>query len=172
MRVSLRQFLLGLLVLEMLGTAAELLLLGHFEDVWQVAPLALIALGLVVLTWYWFNRSASSLQALRVVTGAGDCQRGYWLRPALSSQRRVPAGYRPVDERARALDESAAGEGAAGIGSRRDGSLSASSAWHTRISIRLWTSSVKDDTRVTLNSPPWVEIYSRSTYAANREAVQ
>ena len=63
----LRQFLLGLLVLEMLGTAAELILLGHFEDVWQVAPLALIALGLVVLTWYWFNRSANSLQALRVV---------------------------------------------------------------------------------------------------------
>jgi FtsH-binding integral membrane protein len=63
----LRQFLLGLLVLEMLGTAAELILLAHFEDPWQIAPLALIAMGLVVLTWFWFSRSANSLQALRVV---------------------------------------------------------------------------------------------------------
>ena len=51
----------------MLGTAAELILLAHFEDPWQIAPLALIAMGLVVLTWFGFSRSANSLQALRVV---------------------------------------------------------------------------------------------------------
>jgi hypothetical protein len=28
----------------MVGTAVELLFLGHFEDAWQVGPLALIAI--------------------------------------------------------------------------------------------------------------------------------
>jgi len=63
----LRKVILALLVLEMLGTAAELILLGHFEDVWQMVPLVLIAAGVVVLAWHWFDRRASSLLALRVV---------------------------------------------------------------------------------------------------------
>ncbi len=59
--------LLGLLVLEMLGTAAELVLMGHFEDGWQLAPLGLIASGLVVLVWHGFDRSGNSILAFRLV---------------------------------------------------------------------------------------------------------
>jgi hypothetical protein len=50
-----------------LGTASELLLLGHFEDTWQLVPLALIAAGLVVVAWYAVVRSAVSLRAFQGV---------------------------------------------------------------------------------------------------------
>ena len=45
---ALRRLLLGLLAFGLLGTATDLLLIGHHEDVWQVTPLATIALALVV----------------------------------------------------------------------------------------------------------------------------
>ena len=64
---TLRRMLLALLLLEMLGTAVELVLLGHFENAWQMAPLVLIALGLLVLAWYGVARSENSIQALRLV---------------------------------------------------------------------------------------------------------
>jgi hypothetical protein len=47
--LALRRLLLGLLAFGLVGTAADLLLIGHDEDVWQMIPLALIALALVVL---------------------------------------------------------------------------------------------------------------------------
>jgi len=61
-----RRMLLGLLVLELIGTGAELLLLSHYEDVWQIVPLALIALTLGILGWHRASRSASTIHALRV----------------------------------------------------------------------------------------------------------
>ena len=42
-----RRLVLGLLTVAMLGTAVDLVLLDHFESVWQAVPLAVIALGLV-----------------------------------------------------------------------------------------------------------------------------
>lgn len=61
-----RRMLLGLLVLELIGTGVELLLMSHFEDVWQLPPLALIALALAILGWHRSSRSAITIHALRV----------------------------------------------------------------------------------------------------------
>ena len=64
--VAVRRMLLGLLVLELIGTGVELLLMSHFENVWQIVPLALIALVLGILGWYAAGRSANSIHALRL----------------------------------------------------------------------------------------------------------
>ena len=61
-----RRMLLGLLVLELIGTGLELLLMSHFEDVWQIVPLALIAMTLGILAWHVAAQSATSIHALRV----------------------------------------------------------------------------------------------------------
>ena len=58
--------LLGLLLLEMIGTAVELLFLQHFEDAWQIVPLALIAAVSLVLVWYGLRGSAASILTLRI----------------------------------------------------------------------------------------------------------
>ena len=63
---TVRRMLLGLLVLELIGTGVELLLMSHFEEVWQIVPLALIALALGILGWHAAARSAISIHALRV----------------------------------------------------------------------------------------------------------
>src|SRR5512134_2375249 len=52
----LRAILLGLLGLGLAGAAAELLLIGHYEDPPQVIPLAVIALSLASLGHHAFSR--------------------------------------------------------------------------------------------------------------------
>lgn len=64
---KLRGFLLVILVLCMLGTGAELLLVGHTEEVWQWVPLVLISICLVVLGWHAINRRAASIRVLQGV---------------------------------------------------------------------------------------------------------
>lgn len=59
--------LLAVLVLGLLGTAAELVLLSHYEDWKQLAPLALIGLALVFVIWHLAAPSASNVHALRVL---------------------------------------------------------------------------------------------------------
>lgn len=44
---TIRRLMLAIVTAGMIGTAADLLLLDHYEDAWQLAPLVLIALGLV-----------------------------------------------------------------------------------------------------------------------------
>jgi hypothetical protein len=61
----LRRLLLLTLVVSVAGTLAELLLLEHFEDVWQWAPVALLASILVTLAWYALERGPASLNVLR-----------------------------------------------------------------------------------------------------------
>ena len=60
---NVRRFLLLLYVMGIVGTAADLLLTGHFEDLWQLAPLALIAVSGVVVIWLASTGSRSSLRA-------------------------------------------------------------------------------------------------------------
>lgn len=43
---ALRRLLLGLLAFGLVGTATDLLLIGHDEDAWQLIPLAMIGLAL------------------------------------------------------------------------------------------------------------------------------
>lgn len=72
----LRGFVLALVTFGMLGTAADLLLLGHYEDALQLPPLVLIVAGLAVVLWTWRRASAAAVVAMRVtmilflVTGA------------------------------------------------------------------------------------------------------
>ena len=63
----LRHALLALLAMALAGTGAELLLLEHYEDVWQLVPLALIALGLAAIAWRVLRPRGASLAAFRVV---------------------------------------------------------------------------------------------------------
>jgi hypothetical protein len=63
----------------MLGTGAELLLIGHTEDWRQWIPLALTALGLAVLAWHRAAGGPKSARALRatmmafIVAGFAGC---------------------------------------------------------------------------------------------------
>lgn len=72
----LRTFLIALVVFAMVGTAADLLLLGHYEDALQLPPLVLIVVGLAVAIWAWMSSSAAAVTAMRItmvlflVTGA------------------------------------------------------------------------------------------------------
>jgi len=63
----LRGFFLLFLLLGMLGTTAELLLVGHTEDTWQLTPLLLIAVCFAVLAWHAARRGRASVRALQLV---------------------------------------------------------------------------------------------------------
>ena len=55
----LRRYVLALLVIGLAGTATELLALAHYEDSWQLVPLVLIGLALVVVGWHLYDCSAA-----------------------------------------------------------------------------------------------------------------
>ena len=63
----LRQLLLLILALGMIGTAADLMLLQHYEDAWQAPPLVLIASALVVLAILWVRSSWVMVTIMRVI---------------------------------------------------------------------------------------------------------
>jgi hypothetical protein len=72
----LRAFVLALLVLGQVGVLAELIVLNHFEDSWQLVPFVLIGLGLGTIVWYLCGGGVPSLRLLQglmvlfVVAGA------------------------------------------------------------------------------------------------------
>lgn len=88
-----RRWLIAALVLGLLGTIAELLLLEHYEERWQMAPLVLIAAALVALAWNAARPSARSVRAFQAIMGlfvlAGVV--GVWLhlRGAAEFQREM-----------------------------------------------------------------------------------
>jgi hypothetical protein len=47
--ITLRRLLLGLLLFGLVGTAAELVLMGHDEDAWQLIPLVVIAMAVLAV---------------------------------------------------------------------------------------------------------------------------
>ena len=59
--------LLVILVLGLVGTAAELVLLDHYEDWKQVVPLALIGLALVAVVWHVIAPAASNVRVLQAL---------------------------------------------------------------------------------------------------------
>jgi glucose-6-phosphate-specific signal transduction histidine kinase len=63
----LRLWVLGVLVLGLIGTVTELILLEHYEQALQFVPLVLIALGVVVLAWHYASQGTASLRALQIV---------------------------------------------------------------------------------------------------------
>lgn len=62
---SLRRLILVILVLGLVGTAAELLLLSHDEGVLQLIPIVLMVVGLFVIGWHLLSGTPSSLRAMR-----------------------------------------------------------------------------------------------------------
>lgn len=63
----LRRWILGVLVLGLLGTVTELVLLGHYEQPLQFVPLVLIAAAIAVLAWEFRLHDAASRRALLIV---------------------------------------------------------------------------------------------------------
>ena len=64
--MPLSRLLLAIWVFGMLGVAAELVLLEHYEDVKQFIPFAVIALGMVVGAWMAIRPGAGVERAFRV----------------------------------------------------------------------------------------------------------
>jgi len=70
-----RRGLIVILVLAMAGILVELLLIEHFEDAWQLAPVILLGLGLFALAWHVYapgpasGRAWGFLMALFVIAG-------------------------------------------------------------------------------------------------------
>lgn len=63
----LRGFLLFVFLLGVVGLAAELAFLEHYDDAWQWTPFALYVLSLAVLLWYGIAKSRTALRAFRGV---------------------------------------------------------------------------------------------------------
>jgi hypothetical protein len=62
---TLRGFLLALFLFGAVGVGIELVLLEHFEELWQRLPLALIVVALLILAWRLITRGPKSLQAFQ-----------------------------------------------------------------------------------------------------------
>jgi len=65
----LRLWVLGVLVLGLIGTVTELILLEHYEQPLQFVPLVLIAAAVAVLAWHMIRQDMASLRALQIVMG-------------------------------------------------------------------------------------------------------
>jgi uncharacterized membrane protein len=63
----LRVWILGILLLGLLGTVVELVLLGHYEEPLQFVPLVLIAAALPALAWEFSRRDRASRRAVQVL---------------------------------------------------------------------------------------------------------
>lgn len=65
----LRLWIVGVIVLGLIGTLTELILLEHDEQALQFVPLVLMALGALTLIWHFAAKSNASLRSLQVVMG-------------------------------------------------------------------------------------------------------
>jgi hypothetical protein len=64
---ALRRWLLAIVFVGIVGTGIELLLLGHYADSAQAAPLVLLAAGLAATLWHAAAPVAASVRALQFV---------------------------------------------------------------------------------------------------------
>jgi hypothetical protein len=60
-----RRFLVWLVIAGIIGMAADLVLLEHYEDWWQLAPLALLALAAGAAAWIVAVPGRASVRAFR-----------------------------------------------------------------------------------------------------------
>jgi hypothetical protein len=65
--LTIRRLLIVTLLVGMVGTAGELLLLGHFGSPLQVVPLVLLGLGLAAVVWQLAAPRAESVRALQMI---------------------------------------------------------------------------------------------------------
>ena len=61
----LRRLLLAILLIGVVGTGAELVLLEHTEDVWQWAPLALLAVAMPGVSWLYASPGVASVRTVQ-----------------------------------------------------------------------------------------------------------
>jgi len=64
---ALRKLLFVTLLVSLIGTTVELILLEHFDDVWQWVPIALLIAALLTLGWHALERGPTSLNVLRAL---------------------------------------------------------------------------------------------------------
>jgi hypothetical protein len=64
-----RRFVLGLFAIGVVGTAADLLLTGHVDDAWQLAPLGLFASSAIVIGWHLARGGRTSLRTHQAMMG-------------------------------------------------------------------------------------------------------
>lgn len=62
-----RRILLIALVLGLIGTQAELLLLGHYEDAWQFVPLVLLGAGILVMIAHAIRPGEGTVRGVRLL---------------------------------------------------------------------------------------------------------
>jgi hypothetical protein len=65
-----RAYLLAILACGIAGTEIELLLLGHFEGLTQMLPVALLPMGLLLVGWHAVAPSALTVKVFRIVMAA------------------------------------------------------------------------------------------------------
>ena len=78
---ALRRLVLWLFSLGVAGTGGDLLLMGHYEDTWQIAPLVLLAASLTALGW-WIgvaNRKALRIFQMTMLCVIAGGVVGLWL---------------------------------------------------------------------------------------------
>jgi hypothetical protein len=61
--------ILAVLFFGLFGMGAELLLLQHTESWWELIPLVLIGLALIILTWHAITQHPASVRAVQGVMG-------------------------------------------------------------------------------------------------------
>ena len=64
-----RPLILAVLFVGLFGMGAELLLLQHTGSVWELIPLVLIGLSLVILTWHAITQHPASVRAVQGTMG-------------------------------------------------------------------------------------------------------
>jgi hypothetical protein len=68
-----RRLMLLLLAAAMIGTAADLMLLDHHEDFWQMVPLGVIALGVVAVVLSAVKGGVGAVMLMRVTMALFIC---------------------------------------------------------------------------------------------------
>lgn len=64
-----RPLILAVLFFGLFGMGAELLLLQHTGSLWELIPLVLIGLALVILTWHAIKQHPASVRAMQGIMG-------------------------------------------------------------------------------------------------------
>jgi hypothetical protein len=64
-----RPLILAILFVGLFGMGAELLLLQHTGSVWELIPLVLIGLALVILTWHAITEHPASIRSVQGIMG-------------------------------------------------------------------------------------------------------
>lgn len=64
---TIRRILLAALIAGMAGTAAELLLIGHIEDSWQLVPVVLLSLGTLIAVAHAVKPGVLSARLLQLL---------------------------------------------------------------------------------------------------------